>query len=683
MDNPSFNRDEPSTSSVLSQHPSISNYADVVVTDGNQSDQDQPQLDELKVSDHTRNDEDTKSNDLTIYKTIEKKNLDQAKTADLVDKDIVWAEYTHAEKVSYIVFSVIKFIIFFVLLYLFLLSLNFMTIGFTLVSNVALKGTDAIRFILSNPFAALSIGIIVTAIMQNATATTSIAVSMVGAGIIPSVKNAIPIIMGSNIGTCFTNSLIALTLANDPVEFKRAFSAATLNDIFNFLTTAVLLPIEIFTDMLLRISERITRAIPFENADQIAKANFIGAILNPLTDVFIVLNTTAVNALTNGDTSVAEIALRCCESQTFEENVTIAFNITENLDLVNVTEPRNMTRCVRECTHWCMPMLRSFGDAGTGLFWIIVSVVVLIGCLFGIVKVLSLLIVGPIAKGVRRGLNFSLSDKFKLLTHTILFMVSLILTVIVQSSNIITATLVPLCAIGLVSLQRVYVMTLGSNIGTTVTGILSAFTLVPSAMQKGLQLAFVYTFFNAFGVLFWLPLPFLRLPKFGARALGDLVFRYRWFLYFYMFSVYFILPIVVFCLALVPYWIGLAVFGLPVLFVAFCFVVIKLSRKFCPSILPDKLKSFEWLPLWMRSLEPYDRKISDMACCGYIRKEAIEKRPSFVVAELNKVTAVILPNITRQVNSIDGLIREGQRKMSVASVVSRSSSFVNLPAIKE
>ena len=47
---------------------------------------------------------------------------------------------------------------------------------------------------------------------------------MVGAGIIPDVQSAIPIIMGSNIGTCVTNSLIALTLAGDPNEFRRAFS---------------------------------------------------------------------------------------------------------------------------------------------------------------------------------------------------------------------------------------------------------------------------------------------------------------------------------------------------------------------------------------------------------------------------------------------------------------------------
>lgn len=97
--------------------------------------------------------------------------------------------------------------------------------------------------------------------MQNATATTSIAVSMVGAGIIGDVKSAIPIIMGSNIGTCVTNSFIALTMAGNPNEFKRAFSAATLNDGFNLLTTLILLPVEIIFGFLDVISLKLTNVM--------------------------------------------------------------------------------------------------------------------------------------------------------------------------------------------------------------------------------------------------------------------------------------------------------------------------------------------------------------------------------------------------------------------------------------
>jgi hypothetical protein len=80
-----------------------------------------------------------------------------------------WSSYTKKGKISYIIFAFIKIIMFIVLLYMFLLSLNFMTIGFTMVAGYAIKAGPIIKFILSNPFAALAIGIIATAIMQNAT----------------------------------------------------------------------------------------------------------------------------------------------------------------------------------------------------------------------------------------------------------------------------------------------------------------------------------------------------------------------------------------------------------------------------------------------------------------------------------------------------------------------------------
>lgn len=80
-----------------------------------------------------------------------------------------WTEYTKPEKISYVLFAILKVILFIVLLYLFLLSLSFMTIGFTMVSGYAIRAGPVIKFILSNPFAALAIGIIATAIMQNAT----------------------------------------------------------------------------------------------------------------------------------------------------------------------------------------------------------------------------------------------------------------------------------------------------------------------------------------------------------------------------------------------------------------------------------------------------------------------------------------------------------------------------------
>ncbi len=412
------------------------------------------------------------------------------------------------------------------------------------------------------------------------------------------------------IGTCFTNSLIALTLANDPVEFKRAFSAATINDIFNFLTTGVLLPLEIGTNFLLISSEHLTRLIPLHNAEKIAKLNFVAKILDPVTNKFIRLNTTALDQLTNGNINITKVSMSYCGASN------------------------------SKCYYLTKPLIDSLGDFKTGIILIVLSILILIFSLYWIVKVLSLFIVGPIAKGIRIALNASLPGKFRLFTQFILFFFAFLFTIIVQSSNITTATLVPLCGIGMISLQRVYVMTLGSNIGTTVTGIVSAFTLPAAALGKGLQLAFVYTLFNSLGVLFWLPIRALRLPKVCARELGKIVLEYRWFLYVYIFSVYFILPMIVFALALIPHWIGLAAFGTP--FILFVLIIVFLNLKF---------KQSESAPIWLRSLKPYDQLIKKL----FYKSDYDQFDRILDSKEANRLR---LANQTRRFTVISSLVRE-------------------------
>ena len=64
------------------------------------------------------------------------------------------------------------------------------------------------------------------------------------------VRPAIPVIMGVNIGTSLTNTIVSLAQSTDRHEFRRAFAAATVHDMFNWLTVIVLLPIEILTGAL-------------------------------------------------------------------------------------------------------------------------------------------------------------------------------------------------------------------------------------------------------------------------------------------------------------------------------------------------------------------------------------------------------------------------------------------------
>jgi sodium-dependent phosphate cotransporter len=56
------------------------------------------------------------------------------------------------------------------------------------------------------------IGLLATVVVQSSSTSTSIIVSMVASEIIP-VRFAIPIIMGSNIGTSITSTFVALSQA--------------------------------------------------------------------------------------------------------------------------------------------------------------------------------------------------------------------------------------------------------------------------------------------------------------------------------------------------------------------------------------------------------------------------------------------------------------------------------------
>ena len=218
--------------------------------------------------------------------------------------------------------------------------------------------------------------------------------------------------------------------------------------------------------------------------------------------------------------------------------------------------------------------------------------------------------------------------------------------------------------------------------GTTVTGILTAFTGPPASLRKSMQLAFVYTLFNSLGVLFWLPIPFLRFPKQLARALGNIVFKYRWFLFVYVISVYFILPLVVFGLALIPYWIGLAVFGLPIIALLIATVIIKVLRSKAPKVLPPFLRDTSWLPIYLRSLEPWDTKMKNLSCCGKKKKAEDTKSLSHYDEDEPQVQPSGFSNIIRRMSTINPLVNEA-RRLSRRNTLSNNSSSEDEHDIEE
>ncbi len=142
--------------------------------------------------------------------------------------------------------TIIKVLGLLLFLYLFLLSIELMADSFKMFGNdFAVK----LFTLTSNPLIGLFIGILATSLVQSSSCTTSITVGMVAAGCLP-IRGAIPIIMGANIGTTVTNTLVSLAHITRPTEFKRAFAGAIIHDVFNLLSVLLFLPLESFTHYL-------------------------------------------------------------------------------------------------------------------------------------------------------------------------------------------------------------------------------------------------------------------------------------------------------------------------------------------------------------------------------------------------------------------------------------------------
>ena len=132
------------------------------------------------------------------------------------------------------------------LLYLFFVSISLMGASFKFFG----KGfAEQLLATTASPFVGLFIGVLATSLVQSSSTTTSMTVALVAGGALD-VTRAIPIIMGANIGTSVTNTLVSVGHISRPEEFKRAFAAATVHDFFNLITVLVLFPLQLATNFL-------------------------------------------------------------------------------------------------------------------------------------------------------------------------------------------------------------------------------------------------------------------------------------------------------------------------------------------------------------------------------------------------------------------------------------------------
>jgi solute carrier family 34 (sodium-dependent phosphate cotransporter) len=145
-------------------------------------------------------------------------------------------ELSAADKVTTILFY----------LYIFMLGVSLLGASFKLF------GTGLAEHIFTataNPVLGLAIGILTTVLVQSSSTTTALTVGLVGSGVL-SPTHAIPILLGSNIGTTVTNTIISIGSIRRGQEFQRAFAAATVHDVFNVIAVVILFPLHLYTNFL-------------------------------------------------------------------------------------------------------------------------------------------------------------------------------------------------------------------------------------------------------------------------------------------------------------------------------------------------------------------------------------------------------------------------------------------------
>jgi solute carrier family 34 (sodium-dependent phosphate cotransporter) len=127
-------------------------------------------------------------------------------------------------------------------LYLFLSAINIMGSGLKVVGE---SGDWLERLFAQgdNPLIALMGAVLVTAVVQSSSFTTALIITLVAAGDLK-LGTAVYAIMGANIGTSVTGMLVSLGSIRIKRQFRRAFTAALMHDIFNLVTVAILFPLE-------------------------------------------------------------------------------------------------------------------------------------------------------------------------------------------------------------------------------------------------------------------------------------------------------------------------------------------------------------------------------------------------------------------------------------------------------
>ena len=357
--------------------------------------------------------------------------------------------------------KLLKFCAVIFLLYLFLVSINLMGHAFKGFGSDFAEGLIKTT---SNPFIALFIGILATSLIQSSSTTTSIVVGMVASGTL-TVPCAIPIVMGANIGTSVTNTLVSFAHITRKDEFKRAFAGALVHDIFNLSSVAILFPLELATHFLEKTAGIMSST--FSSSAAFKCVSPVKIIIKPVIKII-------------------------------EQGVNVVFGQ---------------------------------GAVISYTFMLILSFIILFISLFFIVKLMKVLVIGKTEQVISGVLGRS---------GILGIAMGCLFTAIVQSSSVTTSLLIPMTGAGIVSLEQIMPITLGANLGTTVTAILAAL----AGSEAGVTIAFVHLLFNICGIVIFYPIRRMRNFCLGtARFIAVKSAESKKYALLYVLGIFFIIPI--------------------------------------------------------------------------------------------------------------------------------------------
>lgn len=167
------------------------------------------------------------------------------------------------------------------LIYVLLVGVGVIGDGFKLASGGA-EGAARIFEFASNPFVGVLLGTLATGLVQSSSTVTSVLVGLVAGGLPVSV--AIPMVMGANMGTTVTNTIVAMAAMRDGETFRRSFSAATVHDMFNLMAIAILLPLEIMLHPLERLAGVLAEFLEGGGSASIKDYNLVAHLTDPAAD---------------------------------------------------------------------------------------------------------------------------------------------------------------------------------------------------------------------------------------------------------------------------------------------------------------------------------------------------------------------------------------------------------------